>query len=270
MVLWVTAVTIAALGVAVLLVGLAMRDGDLATKLLGVLWGFGFVVVAWVAWLIADGHGVRTALLVSMATAWGLRLGIYLAFRNLGQRAAGSNGSSRSSESASEGSGEHARAEGITLAVVMQTFMQSAAMWVLALPVQIGIGETSRGWTPLWVVGAVVFLAGFLFEAIGDWQLARFKANPASVGQVLDTGLWRYTRHPNYFGDTLAWWGIGLVAASTPIGIIGLIGPAFNHWTLLKVSGVPALEGNLKDKRPGYADYIQRTSTFVPRRPKQL
>ncbi|MCY4271481.1 MAG: DUF1295 domain-containing protein [bacterium] len=257
MVLWVSAAAIAGLMAAMWAIGVAMRSPNMVEILWGVLWGFGFAVVAWVSMLVTDGHGVRAVLLAAMATAWGLRLSVYLAFRNLG---AGRSNSMR------QRSGDGSRFSGLT----WEFALQGAAMWVVSLPLQLGVGEAGRGWVPLWVVGAAVFVVGFGFEAVGDWQLARFKADPASAGQVMDRGLWRYTRHPNYFGDAVAWWGIGLVAASTPIGAIGLIGPAFNHWTLLKVSGVPALEGNLKSSRPGYADYIGQTSPFIPRRPKAL
>ncbi len=261
MVFWVTAVTVAGLLAALLVLGGVMRNASITQTWLGVFWGFGFVVIAWISLLVTDGNGVRTALLVAMATVWGLRLGIYLAFRARNQKM---------TTRRSQPTPQHSDNSVSFASVSVQGALQSGAMWVIALPLQIGINETSAGWTPLWVIGAAVFVFGFAFEAIGDWQLARFKANPATVGQVCNSGLWRYTRHPNYFGDTAAWWGIGLVAASTPIGIIGLIGPAFNHWTLLKVSGVPALENTLKTKRPGYANYIKQTSAFIPRRPKKL
>ena len=254
MVFWVAAVVIAGMMLAVWAISVAIRDAGIVD----ILWGFGFVVVAWVSLLVTDGHGLRAALLVAMATAWGLRLAIHLAFRNLGQE-----------EDFRYQSMRRRAGDRFWLTSLVRVFgLQAAAMWVMSLPLQLGISEADRGWTPLLVIGAAVFLVGFGFEAIGDWQLTRFKANPANAGQVMDRGLWRYSRHPNYFGDATAWWGIGLVAASTPIGIVGLIAPALITWILIQVSGVPMVEHRLNKTRPGYAEYVQRTSPFIPRRPK--
>ena len=254
MVFWVAAVVIAAMMLAVWAISVAIRDAGIVD----ILWGFGFVVVAWVSLLVTDGHGVRAALLVAMATAWGLRLAIHLAFRNIGEE-----------EDFRYQSMRRRAGDRFWLTSLVRVFgLQAAAMWVMSLPLQLGISEGDRGWTPLLVIGAAVFLVGFSFEAIGDWQLARFKANPTNAGTVMDRGLWRYSRHPNYFGDATAWWGIGLVAASTPIGIVGLIAPALITWILIQVSGVPMVEHRLNKTRPGYAEYVQRTSPFLPRRPK--
>ena len=256
MVLWVAAVVIAGMMLAVWAISVAVRDAGIVD----ILWGFGFVVVAWVSWLVTDGHDVRAALLVFMATAWGLRLAIHLAFRNIGQE-----------EDFRYQSMRRRAGDRFWVTSLVRVFgLQAAAMWVMSLPLMIGISDADRGLTPLWVIGTAVFLVGFGFESVSDWQLTRFKADSANAGQVMNRGLWRYSRHPNYFGDATAWWGIGLVAASTPIGIVGLIAPALITWILVKVSGVPMVEHRMKRKRPGYDEYIQRTSAFVPRRPKSL
>jgi steroid 5-alpha reductase family enzyme len=115
----------------------------------------------------------------------------------------------------------------------------------------------------------MVWAVGFLFEAIGDWQLARFKRDSSNTGKVMQTGLWSLTRHPNYFGNALLWWGIGIVAAETGSGVIGLIGPVVMTYLLLKVSGVPMLEHSMNKRRAGYAEYATRTSVFIPRLPKK-
>ena len=256
MVFWVAAVVIAGMMLAVWAISVAVRDAGIVD----ILWGFGFVVVAWVSWLVTDGHDVRAALLVFMATAWGLRLAIHLAFRNIGQE-----------EDFRYQSMRRRAGDKFWITSLVRVFgLQAAAMWVMSLPLQLGISDADRGWTALWVIGTVVFLIGFGFEAIGDWQLARFKANPANAEKLMDRGLWRCSRHPNYFGDAVAWWGIGLVAASTPIGIVGLVAPAFITWILVKVSGVPMVEHRLNKTRPGYQEYVQQTSAFVPRRPKAV
>ena len=254
MVFWVSALVIAGMMLAVWAISVAVRDASIVD----IFWGFGFVVVAWVCLAVTDGHEVRAALLAAMATTWGLRLAIYLGIRNIGK------GEDYRYQAMRRRAGNR-----FWITSLGRVFgLQGAVMWVVSLPLQIGISEADRGWTPLWVIGAVVFVVGYGFEAVGDWQLARFKADSANGGKVMDRGLWRYTRHPNYFGDATAWWGIGLVAASTPVGIVGLIGPAVITWLLLRVSGVPMLERGLKRNRPGYAEYVLRTSPFFPRRPK--
>jgi len=201
---------------------------------------------------------VRGAFLVAIATAWGLRLTVYLAFRNIGE-----------AEDYRYQSMRRRAGDRFWITSLGRVFgLQGAVMWVVSLPLQIGISQSERGFAALWVIGAVVFVVGYLFESIGDWQLARFKANPNNAGKIMDKGLWRYTRHPNYFGDATVWWGIGLVAASTPIGIVGLIGPVIMTWLLLKVSGVAMLERGLHKRRSGYSEYVERTSAFIPRPPK--
>jgi steroid 5-alpha reductase family enzyme len=119
-------------------------------------------------------------------------------------------------------------------------------------------------------MGICLWATGFAFESIGDLQLAKFKRNPDNAGKVMDQGLWSLTRHPNYFGDALLWWGIGLVGAETGSGVIGLVGPLVMTVFLLRVSGVPMLERSLMKRREGYADYVARTSGFIPRPPKKL
>lgn len=143
-------------------------------------------------------------------------------------------------------------------------------MWVVSLPVMFSNADTSPGVGPLAVMGFIVWLVGFGFESIGDWQLARFKANPANAGKVMDQGLWSLTRHPNYFGDALLWWGIGIAAAETGSGVIGLIGPAVMTFFLLRISGVPMLERSLSRRREGWDEYVRRTSQFIPRPPKKI
>ena len=122
--------------------------------------------------------------------------------------------------------------------------------------------------TAMDIIGTAVWVVGFGFESIGDLQLARFKKDPANAGKVMDQGLWRYTRHPNYFGDAVLWWGIFLVAAARPANVLVILSPVVMTVLLTRVSGVPLLEKSLTRRREGYADYIARTSSFVPRPPK--
>ena len=137
-----------------------------------------------------------------------------------------------------------------------------------------GRGVVAAGSTqpigPLALAGLALWVVGVFFEWVGDWQLARFRADPANKGQVMDRGLWRYTRHPNYFGDACAWWGIWLAAASASwwVAAATVIGPLFLTFPLTRWSGKPLLEAGLAKRRPGYAEYVTRTSGFVPWPPR--
>jgi steroid 5-alpha reductase family enzyme len=137
------------------------------------------------------------------------------------------------------------------------------------LPLQLGQVRSTPGVGVLAIVGVVVWLVGLAFESIGDAQLAAFKRDPSNRGKVMDQGLWRYTRHPNYFGDACVWWGIALVAAESRLGAWGLIGAVVMTVFLRNVSGVTLLEKSLHKRREGYAEYVERTSPFVPRPPKR-
>jgi steroid 5-alpha reductase family enzyme len=147
--------------------------------------------------------------------------------------------------------------------------LQGVLMFLVSLPVQLGQGPLSPelGW--LAAVGVAVWAVGLFFEVVGDAQLARFKADPANAGKLMNRGLWKYTRHPNYFGDACVWWGIALVAAETTVGRWGLIGAAVMTVLLRRVSGVVLLEKSLSKRKPGYDEYVARTSAFIPRPPKK-
>jgi steroid 5-alpha reductase family enzyme len=151
---------------------------------------------------------------------------------------------------------------------LVQVFvLQGVLMWLISLPVQ--AAERSSGGGPLgWsdALGAALTLTGVAFEATGDAQLARFKADPANRGKVMDRGLWRYTRHPNYFGDFLVWWGLYALAVASG-NAWTVLSPALMSFLLLRVSGVTLLEKSMR-ARPGYDDYVRRTSAFFPWPPR--
>jgi steroid 5-alpha reductase family enzyme len=126
---------------------------------------------------------------------------------------------------------------------------------------------TSLG--PVELVGVALWSVGVFFEAVGDFQLARFKADEANKGQVMDQGLWRYTRHPNYFGDFCVWWGLWIVASATGVGIYAVVGPIVMTFFLLRVSGVAMLERSIGKRRPGYDAYVARTNAFFPGPPRR-
>jgi steroid 5-alpha reductase family enzyme len=147
--------------------------------------------------------------------------------------------------------------------------LQAGILWVVALPVGRAVrADAPAGWSAWDVAGTAVFAVGLVFETVGDWQLRRFKSDPDNRGKVLDRGLWRYTRHPNYFGDAVVWWGLSLPALSAPGSWWVLIGPALMTFLLMRVSGVALLEKSLQDTKPGYREYVESTSAFFPWFPK--
>ena len=248
------AVVVLGIMVCTWVVSLVLRNASIVD----IVWGAGFVAVAWTAACVGDGHGGRPDLLVAMVTIWGLRLAGYLFWRNRG------HGEDRRYQSMRRKAGD-----GFAMRSLVTVFLlQGALMWIVSLPVQLAMTPDGPDIGPLAIVGVVLWGIGFFFETVGDAQLARFKADPANDGQVMDRGLWRYTRHPNYFGDFCVWWGIFLVAAETTDARAGVIGPIVMSIFLMRVSGVPILERSLTRRRPGYADYVARTSTFFPRPPR--
>jgi len=229
-------------------------------SIVDVYWGPGFAAIAALTFLLSDAPGPRGALLVAMAALWGLRLGAYLAWRN------GGKGEDPRYAAMRRRHGQ--RFARVSLYTVFA--LQAALMWLVSLPLQVAaLRPGAAPFGALDALGLALFAAGLGFEAIGDWQLARFKADPGNRGRVMERGLWRYTRHPNYFGDSLAWWGMFCVAAATPLGPWTVLCPALMTFLLLRVSGVPLLERSLARTRPGYADYVARTSAFVPLPPRR-
>jgi steroid 5-alpha reductase family enzyme len=142
-------------------------------------------------------------------------------------------------------------------------------LWAISISIQYGVAsKTPEMITWLDWCGLILWGVGFMFESVGDWQLAAFKSNPANNGKVMDQGLWAYTRHPNYFGECLVWWGIFLMAFSTPNSWWTVSSPLIITSVLLKMTGIPLTEKTIVTHRPGYKEYIQRTNAFVPWFPK--
>ena len=232
------------------LISVAMRN----VGIVDIFWGSGFVAVAWLSLLLRGAPTLHGWVLAGMVTIWGARLAIHLAKRNLGDEEDYRYRSMR------ERMG-HKTFWWASLFIVF--WLQGAIMWVVALPIQVGVSAApvlSR-WNAF---AFAVWLVGFLFESIGDYQLARFKANPDNQGKVLDRGLWRWTRHPNYFGDFLVWWGIFGWVATSGVGLWTVISPIIMSVLLMRVSGVTLLEKTITSRRPGYEEYVRRTNAFFP------
>lgn len=239
--------------------GLAVRLKDVS--FIDGVWGLGMAFLAVVSWFRTDGDDLRRGLLVVICVAWGARLGWHLLGR---WRRHGV-------DSRYEKLMDRATSKGQPWARQALLFVflpQAVLLWVTCLPVQLGQVASGPSVGLVGWIGVALALTGLAFETIGDAQLEAFKKDPANKGKVLDTGLWRYTRHPNYFGDACVWWGLWLIAAETLPGLFAVIGPIFLTFTLTRWSGAPTTEGSMKTGRPGYADYIRRTSPFIPWPPK--
>lgn len=255
-VLWATALWVGGAMLSLWALSLARRDASIVD----VFWGPGFVGIAWISRLVAGTTTPRSGLVALLATLWGLRLAAHLAWRSRG----------RGEDFRYRRMRERHGAGFAAWSLVGIFGLQGVLMWIVSLPLQLATSSPTPpgvGWADL--PGLGVFTLGLAFETLGDWQLARFRADPANRGRVLDRGLWAWTRHPNYFGDCCVWWGFGLLALSAPGGVATLVAPALMTFLLLRVSGVPLLERSLLRSRPGYADYLRRTSAFFPRPPRR-
>lgn len=237
------------------LISLRLRDASIVD----VFWGAGFAILAIFYAVTTDGLVARQVLLVSLVVVWGTRLSVHIHRRNTGKP-----------EDPRYAAWRVAGGESYWWKSYFKVFLlQGVLMWLIAMPLLVAqASPTPERLTLLDGLGAAVWAIGFLFESVGDAQLTRFKADSANRGQVLQTGLWRYTRHPNYFGDAVVWWGYFLIALAAPGGAWTVFSPVLMTFLLMRVSGVTLLEESLKKSKPGYAEYVARTSAFFPRPPR--
>jgi steroid 5-alpha reductase family enzyme len=242
------------------MINLAIKDPSFIDS----WWALGMVVNAWASFLFVGFTGAHAIWLTILCSVWGLRLGGYLLWR---WRKHGPDRRYVTMMALAQ----KERGWGYATASLLLVFaLQLPLQFVVSLPVQLGqMGPPG----PLGIVGGIgVALAifGILFESIGDFQLVAFKADPANAGKVLQSGLWRYTRHPNYFGDACVWWGLWMIAVDAHLGLWSMPGPILITLLLTRWSGVPTVEGRMRRKRPEYEAYVQRTSGFIPMPPKKI
>jgi steroid 5-alpha reductase family enzyme len=235
------------------LVSLWLKDASIVD----ICWGIGFVVVTWLAFALAPGYLPRKQLGATLVAIWGLRLAWHIARRNRGKGEDFRYAKWRTEYGASW-----------PWRSFFQVFLlQGVLMWIISAPL---LAAQTSGFpailTPMDLIGAGLWGLGFLIEALADRQLARFKSNPANRGQLLTTGLWKFSRHPNYFGEAVIWWGFYLIALAAGYGWT-VFSPTLMTWLLVRVSGVAMLERTLQHK-PGYAEYMRKTSAFIPWFPK--
>ncbi|MGH2915314.1 MAG: DUF1295 domain-containing protein [Solirubrobacteraceae bacterium] len=254
-VLWLSAAAVAALMLAVWATSVALEDASIVD----VAWGPALALVALVAALAGGGDATRRWLLLGLTCVWGGRLALHIATRKLRERGEDRRYAQMRSR----------HPTGFALWSLVAVFaLQGAVALIVSLPLQV---SARRGGVPVgdYVPGLALFAAGLVFEVLGDEQLRRFRADRTNVGRVMDRGLWRYTRHPNYFGDACVWWGLWLIVAPSDGAWWTFVGPLLMTVLLVRVSGKGLLERDIGDRRPGYADYVRRTSGFVPLPPRE-
>jgi steroid 5-alpha reductase family enzyme len=258
----VTAVAAAALAIVfVCLWAISLGVGDVS--IVDPVWGPAFVLVAVVCLLVGDadtGAGAaRRWILVAMTAIWGLRLGGYLLARKLGDR----------EEDRRYAKMREQQGDRFALYSLVVVFLaQGLLVLVVSLPLQVAAERSTPLGLSVWI-GIALWAVGVFFESVGDEQMRRFKARGDTKGQVMDEGLWRYTRHPNYFGDFCVWWGLWLVALGAGGTWWTVVGPLVMSFLLIKGSGAALLEKDIAERRPQYADYIRRTSSFIPLPPRR-
>lgn len=218
-----------------------------------VAWGLGFMLLTWVSFFISSHQGIRGLLVGILVSIWGIRLAYHIHSRNKGK-----------AEDYRYLAWRNEWGKWFYIRSYFQVyFLQSLFLLLIILPVL--LINKSNDAALIWVdaLGILVWIVGFYFEAIGDAQLASFIKDPANKGKLMQSGLWAFTRHPNYFGEVMQWWGIGIIALGVKDGWIGLIGPITITYLILKVSGIPMLEKKM-ELHPDFAHYKKTTSSFIP------
>lgn len=222
-----------------------------------VAWGLGFVLMAWFSFSYVADSGLRGLLVCALVSVWGVRLAWHIHARNRGK-------------------GEDPRYLAwrqewgrwfYVRSFVQVYLLQGALLFLVVMPVLVINRSMGPALGLLDLAGLLVWVVGFYFESAGDAQLARFLKDPANKGKLMQSGLWQYTRHPNYFGEVTQWWGIWLMALSAPLGFVSIIGPLTITFLILKVSGIPMTEKRMAE-HPDFAEYKRRVSAFIPMPPR--
>ena len=249
--------TILAASTVLWVISVKLRDASIAD----IFWGSGFALLAWLYVMLSPTLTPRSWLVATLTTLWAARLSLHIGRRN-------------------HGKGEDPRYQAMRAShgpafwwrsLFTVFWLQAAILWFVALPLLVAVRAPQPATlTMIDALGILLFAVGFGFEVVGDYQLARFKAEPSNRGRVFDRGLWRYTRHPNYFGDATLWWGLYVIAAATAGGSLTVLSPALMSFLLMRVSGVTLLEAGLTASKPGYRAYIARTPAFFPWFPRNL
>jgi steroid 5-alpha reductase family enzyme len=252
---WVIGLAIAGFMTALWVLSLLKRDSSIAD----VFWGMGFAIATWISFaLTPEGFPERKLLICTLVTIWGLRLSLHILLRNRG----------KDEDYRYREWREQAGARWWWFSYIKVFLLQGFLIWLISTPLLAAqMSSQPNKLIPLDYTAAGIWLIGFCFEVVADWQLARFKADPENDGKVLSTGVWRYSRHPNYFGDATQWWAFYLIAAAAG-SFWTVLSPIVMTILLLRVSGVRLSERHLVATKPQYREYVAKTSAFIPWIPK--
>jgi len=223
-----------------------------------IAWGIGFVATAISAVVFTESITPRAIIVMLCVILWGVRLSFYVFLRNRGKS------EDRRYRKWRQQWGKHA----VVRAYFQVFLLQGLLIIIVSLPITIIIDSAQNSFSVFDAFGVCVWFAGFAFEAVADYQLLKYKRGPNSKGKIMTEGLWKYTRHPNYFGEVVLWWGIYVIALSVPLGWATVLGPMTITYLILKVSGIPLLEDRYKDN-PEFQMYKKRTSPFFPLPPRK-
>jgi steroid 5-alpha reductase family enzyme len=256
--LWTTGAVLLICVVALWLLSIRLSD----ISIIDIFWGPAFGIVAVTSYVLSAGRGFddRRMLATALTAVWAARLGGYLWWRNHGK-----GEDLRYTAAFRNRYAQNLHWHTLTKVFLLQGFL----VWLISLPVQLAQYLPTPRFGIATCIGVTLWVIGFTFEAVSDWQLARFKADPANRGRVLDHGLWRYSRHPNYFGNACLWWGLWLLACDDALGWATVFAPVLMTHFLLNVTGKRLLEKRLSRVKPQYADYIARTPGFFPWFPRR-
>ena len=235
------------------IVSLFKKRNDVAD----IAWGLGFVLITWTSFFISENYNIRNLLVNILVSIWGFRLAWHIYKRNKGKV-----------EDYRYLAWRKEWKDWFYVRSYLQIYLlQGAFLFLIILPVLIINKNTGLALNVIDGFGILIWIIGFLFESLGDAQLSNFIRNPINKGRIMQSGLWRYSRHPNYFGEVIQWWGLWLIAINTPGGWLGVIGPLTITILILKVSGIPMLEKKMAEN-PEFVEYKKRVSIFIPLPPK--
>lgn len=235
------------------LISLSKKRNDVAD----IAWGLGFVLIAWLSFFISENFSIRSLLANILVSIWGLRLAWHIHSRNKGK-----------AEDYRYLAWRKEWGKWFYLRSYLQVYLlQGTLLYLIVLPILFINKNTGSSLNFFDILGVLIWLLGFLFESIGDAQLSSFIKNPSNKGKLMQNGLWRYTRHPNYFGEVTQWWGLWLIAINVPNYWLSIIGPLTITILILKISGIPMLEKKMAEN-PEFAEYKKKTSMFIPFLPR--
>ncbi|MBN2434653.1 MAG: DUF1295 domain-containing protein [Spirochaetes bacterium] len=219
------------------------------------LWGLGFVLIAWLTFFRSEGFLFRKVLIVTIVTLWGLRLFLHISKRNRGKG---------EDPRYTEWRKEYGRS--FVIVSLFKVFLvQALFLWIISLSLQVSALSSTTGYITVFdIAGLTIWTGGFLIESFADFQLASFLKDPGNRGHVMNQKLWKYSRHPNYFGESAMWWGIFVISLSVPYGFITIISPVVITYTLLRITGITLMEDKIFGNNTEYKEYVKRTSSFIP------